>query len=76
LNLGLESRRNRFGAAIVKTVLFIILRCRLRMDVPDRESSLWTPRGLLLGLSVAPSPRYVENMWFPVSGRLTVVLLG
>jgi hypothetical protein len=22
------------------------------MDMPDNESSLWTPRGLLLGLSV------------------------
>ena len=52
LNLGLESRGNPFGAAIVKAVLFIILRCRLRMDVPDRESRLWTPRGLLLGSSV------------------------
>ncbi len=52
LNLGLESRRNRFGAAIVKAVLLFILRCRLHMDVTDRESSLWPPRPLLLGLSV------------------------
>jgi hypothetical protein len=53
LNLGLESYRNRFGAAIVKAVLLFILRCRLHMDVPDTERSHWPPRRLLLGLSVA-----------------------
>ena len=52
LNLGVESRRNRIGAAIVKAVLLFIVRCRLRMDVPDRERSLWPLRRLLLGLSV------------------------
>jgi hypothetical protein len=55
LNLGLESYRNRFGAAIVKTVLLFILRYRLHMDVTDRERNHWPPRRLLLGLSVALS---------------------
>jgi nucleoside-diphosphate-sugar epimerase len=59
LNLGLESRRNRFGAAIVKAVLLFILRSRLHMDVPDRESSLWPPRGLLVvSLAIGAGRRY------------------
>ena len=40
------------GAAIVKAVLLFVLRCRLRMDVPDRERRLWPPRRPLLGLLV------------------------
>lgn len=51
LNLGLESRHNVFDATI-EGCFVIRLRCCLRMNVPDRESSLLSPKGLLLSLLV------------------------